>query len=277
MILPQIFDFTQSKLQDYVDCPYRFYMRYIRQIKWPALVVDDALEFELRSQAGARFHHLVQQYLLGMPESRLSDMAAADPIPEMSNWLDGFLNYVPSLLESDRHIETLLTTNLSGQRMLAKYDLILVQDNGTLLIYDWKTSRKPARKEWLLERIQTRFYRFLLTQAGSIFTNEKSIIPEQITMAYWFAASPETPVFLPYNPSMYNADKDFFSRLISEIMDKEVYERTSDVKKCRYCVYRSHCDRGIDAGNLDAYDDFTIEADDFDIDLDFESIDEIKF
>ncbi len=50
MSLPETFDFTQSNLQDYIDCPYRFNLRYIRHAKWPALIVDDALEFEQRGQ-----------------------------------------------------------------------------------------------------------------------------------------------------------------------------------------------------------------------------------
>jgi hypothetical protein len=82
MILPADFDFTQGNLQDYLDCPYRFYMRYILRTKWPALVVGDALEFEARGQAGGRFHRLVQQYLLGVPQDRINQMADEDPNPD---------------------------------------------------------------------------------------------------------------------------------------------------------------------------------------------------
>jgi len=279
MNLPYNFDVTQSKLQDYVDCPYRFFMRYIRQIKWPALVVDDALEFERRGQTGARFHRLVQQYLLGMPESRLGDIAAADPSPNMYRWWEDFLSFMPPLLEGDRYVEIILSTNLLEQRLLAKYDLILAQDNGTYTIFDWKTSRRKARKDWLLERIQTRFYRLILAQSGSTFGDNKPIKPEQITMAYWFTAAPELPVYLPYNQSMYESDMDFFFKLISEILVKSENDflRTDDLKKCQYCVYRSHCNRGVEAGKLDSFEDFEMKSESLDLDFDFENIEQIEF
>ncbi len=40
MALPSDFQFSQSSLQDYVDCPWRFYLRYIRQLAWPAIVAE---------------------------------------------------------------------------------------------------------------------------------------------------------------------------------------------------------------------------------------------
>lgn len=279
MNLPQNFDFTQSKLQDYVDCPYRFFMRYIRQIKYPALIVDDALEFEQRGQTGARFHRLVQQYLLGMPESRLSEIAAADPSQNMRRWWDDFFAFIPPLLQGERWVEIILSTNLLRQRLLAKYDLILAQEDGPCIIFDWKTSQRKPRKEWLLERVQTRIYRFILSQSESTFGNKQNIDPELITMAYWFTAAPEVPVTLPYNQAMVESDKGYLSRLISEILERDEngFYRTDDLKKCHYCVYRSHCDRGVKAGSLESFEDFDVNPESPDFDFDFESITEIEF
>jgi hypothetical protein len=279
MNLPQDLDFTQSKLQDYVDCAYRFYMRYILQTKWPALVVDDALAFEQRGQAGARFHRLIQQYLLGIPESRLYDLAVSDPNPQMARWWEDFQTYVPPFLEGNQFIEILLTSHLNGQRLLAKYDLILADQDGKLTIFDWKTSRKLPRKEWLMGRLQTRFYRYILARAGSALLGDSPIKPEEITMTYWFTASPETPVSLPYDQSLFEADRIYITNLISEIFEKEEkdFMRTSDLDKCRYCVYRSHCDRGVEAGNLETFEDFEMEPEDFELDFDIETIEEIKF
>ncbi len=279
MNLPPDFDFTQSKLQDYVDCAYRFYMRYIRKTKWPALVVDDALAFELRGQAGARFHRLIQQYLLGMPESRLHDLADADPDPHMMRWWEDFLSYVPPFLKGDRFVENLLTAHLNGQRLLAKYDLILAGEDGELTIFDWKTSKRQPRKDWLMDRLQTRLYPYILAQAGSTLLGGSPVKPKQITMAYWFTASPETPVRLPYNTAKFEEDQSYLDHLLSEILEKEAkdYIRTSDLHKCRYCVYRSHCDRGVEAGDLESFEDFETSPEDFQLDIDFETIEEIKF
>lgn len=279
MNLPVDFDFTQSNLQDYVDCPYRFYLRYILRIKWPALVVDDAVDFEVLGQTGARFHRLIQQYLMGIPEDRLGDMAAADPSPDIADWWDGFLGNIPPYLKGKQFVETVLTTTLTQHRLLAKYDLILVQDDGSLIVFDWKTSQKRTRKVWLLERVQTRLYRFVLTQAGSNLATVDSVKPEQIIMHYWFAPHPETPIALPYSQDAYAEDMAYFTGLIEQICrtDKDGFLRTNDLNKCRYCIYRSHCDRGVEAGDLASFEDFNLEAEDIEQDIEFENIPEIQF
>ena len=106
MNLPKGFDFSQSSFQDYIDCPYRFYLRHILKAKWPALLVDEAIDFEQRSQAGARFHRLVQQYLVGVPEEYLTQTAASDSNRELITWWKDFLNYIPPNLSGKKYPET---------------------------------------------------------------------------------------------------------------------------------------------------------------------------
>ncbi|QRN84068.1 PD-(D/E)XK nuclease family protein [Chloroflexota bacterium] len=279
MNMPETFDFTQSNLQDYIDCPYRFNLRYIQHAKWPALIVDDALEFEQRGQTGGRFHRLIQQYLLGIPEERLTDQVAADPSPEMMFWWEDFLQFVPPLLEGTRYVETILSTGLAGHRVVAKFDLVLVQSSGKLVIFDWKTSRRQPKQKWLEERIQTRLYRFLLAQSGCVLNGGEETPPEQIEMNYWFTSQPELPISLPYSQGQYEQDLAFFTNLIREIAElpDNGFLRTADLTKCRYCVYRSHCDRGTVAGNLDEFEDFELTTVENDDELDFDQIEEIAF
>ena len=279
MKLPEGFDFTQSNLKDYLDCPYRFYLKYIRRTKWPALLVDDALEFEERGKAGARFHRLVQQYLLGISESRLDEIAEADPNPEIVGWWENFLQFVPPILKGQRYVETSLSTPMLNHRLLAKYDLILVADKSQLVIFDWKTSSKRPKKEWLLNRVQTRLYRYILAQAGGSLLISDTVNPEQVTMNYWFAAHPEVPVTLTYDQKAYEEDQTYLENCINEILDRkeENFFRTKDLKKCRYCVYRSHCDRGVRAGDLESFEGFEMNEEDFELDLNFDQIQEIEF
>jgi hypothetical protein len=279
MILPADFDFTQGNLQDYLDCPYRFHMRYIKRTKWPALVVGDALEFEARGQAGGRFHRLVQQYLLGVPEERINDLADEDPNPDLRAWWDGFLSYVPPWLDVERWVETTLTAELAGYRLVAKYDLILSDKDGGLTIFDWKTSHKLPRKDWLSERVQTRLYRLVLLEASPLFTGEGPLAADRITMNYWFTAQPQTPVSLPYQTSAYQRDRDDLSQLIETIRSSKPsdFNRTDDFNKCRFCIYRSHCDRGVEAGDLGDFDDIDLEPEDDAAEIGFEDLPEIKF
>ena len=278
MKLPDGFDFSQSNLKDYLDCPYRFYLRYILGTKWPALLVDDALEFEQRGQTGARFHRLIQQYLLGLPESRLNEIAGSDPNQDFFQWWEHFLDFVPQHLQGRRFPEMTLSTTLGENRLLAKYDLILVQDK-KLLIFDWKTSGKVPKKVWLQDRVQTKLYQLILTQAGGSLSSITNIKPEDITMNYWFTDSPSSFVSLPYSEIAYQEDLIFFEKIIQEIQDRKEgnFFRTDDVRKCRYCVYRSHCDRGVEAGDLESFESFEMDEEDFELDLDFDEIQEIAF
>ncbi|MBG0771810.1 MAG: hypothetical protein H0S82_08875, partial [Anaerolineaceae bacterium] len=77
----------------------------------------------------------------------------------------------------------------------------------------------------------------------------------------------------------YKQDLVFFTDLIREITElpENGFSRTADVNKCRYCVYRSHCDRGTVAGALDEFEDFEAPPLENDDDLDFDQIEEIAF
>lgn len=279
MKLPRDFDFTQSNLQDFVDCPYRFYLRYILRLKWPALLVDEALKFEQHGQLGARFHQLVQQYLLGIPQARLDDLASSDPDPNMGLWWGNFQNTMPEELTGQKFAETILTTNLTGQRLLAKYDLILIQDSSQWIIFDWKTTQKRPRKDWLTKRVQTRLYCLVLARAGQTLVREASLKPEQITMNYWFAAFPDAMVSLPYDQGQFETDRAYLTDLITQILEKapEDFEKTDEVTHCHFCVYRSHCDRGVEAGAFAAFEDFDLEPEDFDLEIEFDDLPEIQF
>lgn len=278
MNLPKNFVFTQSNLQDYVECPYRFYLRNIKHIKWPALIVDSALDFEKRTQAGARFHRIVQQYLSGVPEKRINDFVLADPLHDLAIWWENFRNFIPNWLDGKYLAEAVFSTHLAGKRLLAKYDLILIQDQNKVIIFDWKTSSKKPRKDWLLQKIQTRLYRYILAQVGPILISE-DIKPSQVTMNYWYASFPETPISLPYDHEAYEKDEAFFTQMVEEIRNNEEsdFSRTANTRKCRYCVYRSHCDRGVQAGDLESYEDFDLEDGQEELDIDFDNISEIEF
>jgi RecB family exonuclease len=279
MILPVDFDFTQGNLQDYVDCPYRFYLRYILRTNWPALVVGDAQEFELRIQAGARFHRYVQQFLLGISADRISELAQADINPDLHTWWQAFLDHVPPWLTGTRSVETILTATLAGRRLVAKYDLILADDNGQLTIFDWKTAQKAPKKDWLLTRIQTRLYRLVLMKTDARLFNQIAVDPGQISMQYWYAAHPRNPIALPYNQPAYEKDEADLTQLIETICtsDAAAFKRTDDVRQCRFCVYRSHCDRGIEAGDLAEWAINDLEPDALNTEIDFDALPEIEF
>jgi CRISPR/Cas system-associated exonuclease Cas4 (RecB family) len=273
--LPEQFIFSQSSLQDYADCPRRFQLRYLDKLYYPAAETEPALENEKHQQEGQYFHRLAQQYMLGIPTEKLAPLANT---PNLERWWENFLD-TPDLTGlrnlSGLYPEVTLSAPLGDFRLVAKYDLIANTGDGNFVIYDWKTYRKRPRNEWLSARWQTRVYRALLATAGMQLNGDKPIVPERCEMVYWFSNFPDDPARFPYSEAQYKRDWDALVRLTEEIQSAASYPKTEDRQKCAYCPYRSYCDRGIQAGDLDVLE-AELEAEAL-FDVDFEQIGEIEF
>lgn len=281
MKLPPNFQFSQNSLQDFVDCPRRFYLRHIRRAAWPAAVADEAMEYERHMQQGAIFHRLVQQHILGIPAVRLSRIVSDAADPDLSRWWANYLTHSPEDLIGTRHPELMLSAPVAGHRLLAKYDVVVVEPDTHAVIIDWKTSRRRPRRAWLAARLQTQVYRYVLASGAGSYLNEgRPLAPAQIRMHYWFAAYPDEPEDFVYSEAEFQADGLELAGLINEIksMAEENFVLTEDVQHCRFCVYRSLCDRGIIAGSMTEAVDEDIDADSggFD-DFDFGQVAEIEF
>ena len=270
----QLVTLSQSCLQDYLDCPRRFQLRYIERLSYPAIEAEPALENEKHILEGEYFHRLAQQYWIGIPGGQVAKLANT---PNLQKWWENFLaakelqrlKDLPGLSP-----EATLSAPLGNFRLLAKYDLIAVRD-GKATIYDWKTYRKRPRNEFLAPRMQTRVYRALLAHAGAHLNGNKPIEPEQIEMVYWFADFPDDPARFPYTSAQYNRDWDMLLKLSENIRNASSYPLTDDRQKCGFCPYRSYCERGVRAGTMDQAE-AEMEADEL-FDLNFEQVGEIAF
>jgi len=277
--LQSVIQFSQGSLQDYVDCRRRFQLRYLLKVAWPALEAEPAYENESAMQQGALFHRLIQQHLLGIPAERLTPLAKGS---ELNRWWHNYLEFkFPSA--TALYPEVTLSMPLMGCRLVAKYDLILVEPEGSVIIYDWKTSAvkgtayKRAKRSWLLERLQTRVYPCLLVNSGTHLNQGKPFLPEQIKMIYWFAEAPNEPEIIRYSADQYARDEAYLKSLIAEIngLGPEAFTLTSRVERCRFCTYRSLCDRGVEAGDVNELDtelELAVEGE-----FDFDQIAEITF
>ncbi|MEQ8676812.1 MAG: PD-(D/E)XK nuclease family protein [Aggregatilineales bacterium] len=277
MPLPAEFKFTQSNLQDYVECARRFELRYVQQLQYPAVEAEPIIDHEKHMQQGATFHHMVHQHDLGVPESVLSNLAHEEPL---KTWWANYLNHKLDLPEQ-RHAETALTAPLAGFRLLAKYDLLAIAPGEKAIIVDWKTStRKPDRLQ-LKNRLQTIMYPYLLVRAGAHLNGGTPIQPEQVEMIYWFADDSIQTERFPYSTEQYHEDEKHLSDLITEINNRTIFDLTSQEWRCKFCTYRSLCRRGTSAGNLDDLnalpEDVIGDDADADIDFDFDQIAEVEF
>jgi len=274
----QLTTLSQSSLQDYVDCAKRFQLRYLERLSYPAVESEPALENEKHQQEGEYFHRLVQQYLIGIPREQIAKLANT---PNLQRWWENFLTSPDfrSLEDFGTLLpEATLSAPLGNYRLVAKYDLIAIE-NGKATIYDWKTYRKRPRNEWLSARMQTRVYRALLVHAGAHLNNGQPFEPEQIEMVYWFADFPNEQARFNYTSAQYKRDWDTLVKLAEEILrsaqddSASSYPLTDDRTKCSYCPYRSYCDRGIRAGDANQLET-ELEAEEL-FDVNFEQIGEI--
>jgi CRISPR/Cas system-associated exonuclease Cas4 (RecB family) len=267
---PDDFIFSQSALQDYVDCPRRFELRYVREVQWPALETQSVLEQEATMQRGQTFHHLLHQHALGVPAEAIE---ATIRDGEMRVWWDAYLRWQAANLPAEREPEITLTAALDERLLMAKYDLIARRDDGAMLIVDWKTG-KSKRPSTLAPRMQTLVYPVVLALAGDWLNGGAPIAPDRIKMIYWFAEDARAVEFT-LSAEKLAADTQRLSDMLREIAARFEFPLTPDERHCRFCVYRSLCERGETAGRLDEMSEEDELATEVSLDLD--ALEEIAF
>ena len=275
-MLPDDFVFSQHSLQDFVDCPYHFYLRYILGLAWPAVMAEPILEQERRIRLGMMFHRMAHQHFLGIPSERLTAMAADE---KLRLWWQNFLESKPGDTPGNKFPEITVSARLDGWGLTAKYDLLAISPDGAATIYDWKTSEGLPKRTWLKNRLQTRVYRYLLLQNAGRFDPRGVLDPDQIEMVYWYSNFPNQPIHFPYSAEEAEDDLVYLNTLITKIvgMGEDEFIKTDHDKRCKYCRHRSYCDRGEEAGTFDELPEFIDVEEDYDLDLDFDQIAEIEF
>ncbi len=283
MTLPEGFLFSQSSLQDYVDCQRRFQLRYMLRLAWPAVEAEPYIDNERRIERGAQFHKLIRQYLVGIPEAQISGSLPADDV--LQTWWENFLGAVKAgnlgLLgeTGSQHFEEItLSVTIDRFRLLAQYDLLLIHPDGRVTIIDWKTSQNHPRRTWLADRLQTHVYPFVVVGAYPGFLPGKVMDPSQVEMIYWFTNQPDQPERFSYGSREYQEDTRFLTNLVSTIDQKSEpdFPLTADVRRCLYCTYRSLCNRGVKPGDVYQMEELQEAAASEEVNLDFDQIGEIE-
>ena len=283
MPLPPNFQFSQASLSDYVDCARRFQLRYLLEKDWPAVESEPLLERERFADLGRRFHKLIQQHVEGLPVDALTRSLGE---AELARWWQSYLTgFSTTLIDlpSDRRAEVAVSIPIGAYRLTAHFDLIAIDERQAVIV-DWKTERRKPTRDQLLNRMQTRVYRFVLTEA-------QQRAPSAVSMLYWFAEYPDQPEVLRYDAAQQAADHQFLTNLIAEIENLarvsiadensqldpsqgfSEWPKTPNLRKCDFCAYRSLCNRGISAGVIDrSIDDLDLE-----LEINLEEIDEIAY
>ncbi|MBB6214050.1 CRISPR/Cas system-associated exonuclease Cas4 (RecB family) [Anaerosolibacter carboniphilus] len=238
--------FSQYGLQLFQGCPLRFKKRYLEGLTWKLNRLANSDVFHGQEQ-GRLFHILAERYFLGIP----TGIEKIHQEKTLHQWMEALKLFLPVLPENQYFPEFELRLHKGEVKLQGKYDLIRVDREGKVTIFDWKTEEKILSLPKVQRSFQTILYRFLMVEAGAAILRE-TVKPENIHMIYWQPNHPGKAIKLAYTTELYEQDKKFLESMIKEIkaFDFDAYHKEqTDVKICRYCEYHSICHK--QPGNYD--------------------------
>jgi hypothetical protein len=252
--LPPDFQFSQSSLNDFVDCARRFQLRYGERLDWPAPLAEPIQALEEDARLGAAFHLMLERYYL--------NLAIPTPrFPKLRQWWEAFrhteqLLDLPNVLHKP---EAVYSIPFAGTRLQARFDLVSIVPGKQIVLVDWKTGKPPKNgAEALWARMQTRVY-FTVARKALAAEFGGAIPPEAISFVYWFAGDPDHPIRLtPPDEQTYQTFADQITAAIGSVQrlaQTEVWPLTDDLRKCRLCNYRSFCAREVSPAPADGLEE----------------------
>jgi len=261
MELPEGFTFSQTSLQDYVDCPRLFQLRHVRRVLWPAPQTRDLHRLEVELFLGRAFHRLMAQLYSGVPLTALRRSAATQP--RLASWLAAFERHPPQPLPDELVApEQALQASVGHFRLEARFDLLAGRRGSQWVIVEWKTGHRRPSEAWLRDRLQTRVYPSILVICGPQLNAGQAVMPEAVGLLYWFAEYPRQPQRLSYSVEQHLQDLQYLNGLMSEISERpdSAFEKTDNPRRCEACAYRALCWDAVEAAALADLEDLDGEA-----------------
>lgn len=254
-------------------------MQYLEELSWPAVPSEPIEHFQRLKELGTRYHHLVHQHHTGL-EGRILKSSLSDPV--LLRWFENYLRHFSQRHFQRSYAEISLQVPWEEHHLVAKYDLVAADPSGKLIIVDWKTTRRLPDRTWLSSRMQTLLYPYILARSGQQLFPDHETAPDRIEMVYWFPDHPEQLQVFPYDRESFHAAEEELTRLIQRIhaasCQDDGFPKTSHLDRCRFCAFRSYCDRGGTAGPLEEHLDLELGEESQDWEgLDFGQIGEIEF
>jgi len=207
---------------------------------------------------------LVQRAEIGLDH----DLLAARLTPPLADWFAAYRAHRPDdlptevvLAEQNISIPFVDPATGRGFRLTALYDLLTIaprpEGSRRAVITDWKTGSRRPIPATLQRRLQSRVYPYVLVEAGDALPGGP-FAPHQVELRYWFTSAPSQPIRISYDAAQHDANRAFLQGLLGHILagqDQDDFPKVPDTEAnrqrfCRFCVYRSRCDRGDTPGDL---------------------------
>ncbi|MBQ6520251.1 MAG: PD-(D/E)XK nuclease family protein [Anaerolineaceae bacterium] len=219
---------SQSQITEYERCQRLYYLKHIRKLAWPYIAKTSDV-----TDKGSKFHKLVNDLYMGIPADMLC-RSIDDAV--VSDWFYAFCKNNPLQGYKNIATETERSFVSFGIIWFGKFDAA-AEKNGKLEIFDWKTSKKKRSAAEYLSSPQTRLYRLIAKESS------KKLLPEDISMTYWFPQYPEEPIRLSYSTEAYESDLKWLKEKSAGMTAEEeyCYSKQENAKICSSCAYSTYC------------------------------------
>ncbi|MFW5984782.1 MAG: PD-(D/E)XK nuclease family protein [Halanaerobiaceae bacterium] len=237
--LPDDFYFSQHALKLFEQCPLKFRYRYVDGL-YRFRELEQSVEQKKLLERGKKFHLLARRYY---ERGYVQKEGLGDH--RLKKWfkrLRRFLPYQEGKLFFPEHE---LRINLPRVRLLAKYDLVYWgPDSDKLVLYDWKTNKKPLDRNKLRDDLQTVVYLLVMARAVNEYFNlDRKFLPEDIKLIYWNPRFAQDSVSLNYSKERFAKDKKRIFTLVERIkgLSYEDFARYAKKENCRFCQFVFLC------------------------------------
>jgi hypothetical protein len=220
------FYYSQSSLGVFERCPKSFEYMYIDGIFGSSLTEESKEKIE----TGTKFHMLAERYFNGMNDYfYVEDLKLLKWMARLEEKYSEILNY-----KSEYEIKQ----DKDEIRLMAKYDLLIVEDN-KIRIIDFKTNEKEYDKNKIEKNIQTKVYMFLLGEnLNKIFPKIKL---EDISMEYFQLNYPQNQIIIKYSEKIHKKNKIFLKNIIENIEKSKKSLFFKNDKSCENCRFERYC------------------------------------
>jgi len=258
---------SRARLETFLACQRRFYLRYRARLPWPAAPLDP--QQETAAIRGQQFHLLLQRRFLNLD---VDPDAIADE--QLRNWWDAFVEQGPAL-PNGRYLPELQLSVPVGRCVLSgRFDLVVLGQTAGgapfAHVFDWKTG-SPQTADALRQAWQTRLYLALLAESrGALLKNGQILDPDQAALTYWYVSAPHSPRTLRYSRAAHAQNWAEVRQVVAAMqtqLARADWPLTDDWGQCRACAYQVICRRQAAGGAAGAWD-ADAEADTADLTLD---------
>ena len=211
----------------------------------------------LLRKSGSEFHLLCERYFKNIPiGENISE--------EFKLWIEKIKDII-YIDESKIYLpEYEVRIKIGENYLTAKYDLVIIDDN-SIEIWDWKTESQKTSYKNIESRMQTIVYMYLAKEVIQKIYN-MDIPIENISMKYFRLKVDDKPITVKYSSEKYLRSKSFIENNIENISNLDFDLHIQKNKNhCKFCEFNKLCNnKNINYDIIDENIDFDemIEEDD---------------